>query len=89
MTTPKWKDATSYSQGARKKVPSVWETRIGGFRVILVYGKSQEHYYYRTLPDLIYDHDLKSTTLEAAQAETLQHFRAELLRHAALIPHDS
>ena len=81
-----WQDATSYSQGCKKRVPSVWETRIGGFRVILVFGKSMQNYYYRTLPDLIWDHDLKAKTLEAAQAETLQHFRAEMVRHAELIP---
>ncbi len=36
MSTPVWKDATSYSRGDRERVPSAWEIVSGALRVVVV-----------------------------------------------------
>ena len=83
MSTPVWKDATSYSRGDRERVPSAWDIVSGALRVVVV----SRH---RLVPGqwVMHCHELRMDTVslgvcssqpaERAQAEAIKLVRARL-----------
>jgi hypothetical protein len=78
----KWKDATSYSQSDKERVPQTWELRLNTLRVIItrhIWFKPDE--WVLSCPELGVDqHMLRSKDLEKAKDEALHFIHAKVKR---------
>lgn len=83
--TAQWKDATKYSRGDKERIPTVFEVKLGVYRLVVM----SSHIYYpgqwvMTLQPLINEpRKLDARSGEEAQAKAVEFTRAYLAQTVA------